>query len=289
MTSHILLRAAVSVTLGVSFISLLAFTPLRRAAKPLTGPSAASTASPRAADGEKKPQKKNSRPAHLSVLSRAHLSRLWLHAPNAGTEDVFNGFYGYDYQRLEVVFLSVTAIAAKPGSYAVTGKTRLYAEVAPFRGTISLHNVQPLPATIEVADGSHPTWPAYCATGSFILRYTTAGSGLGGQYIGRVALDFQVNPATGRAVLAYSTTNPVTRRGGLLFEGQWRQSPTAPADEAVAVLWKQGPAVTHQILTHFSLGGRGPEIVNLRYAKVGWDTFWENEEWWVPSRRMAKR
>ena len=217
------------------------------------------------------------------LFAGADFGRLWRHKPMGNAEDVLNGYYGSDFQRLEFVFTSVQADAKAPGRYLVAGKFRCYGEVTPFRGSVALQQVQRLANDVRVyRDGGYVVGPAYCATGRFALQSTTR-QGLGGQFSGRVALDFQLTPEQ-RPELASNTDNGTTRRGGLLFEGSWREYAGA---EPVPVLWKQGMAVTRQVFSRFEIGSRDPEI-NPRYTRVGWDKLWENDEWWA-ERKVAKR
>jgi hypothetical protein len=220
-----------------------------------------------------------------ALLARTNLGRLWQHNPQNGPEDVLNGCFGYDGRRLEFVFLTVQPDTKNPGRYLVAGKFRCYGDVTPFRGSVELQQVQRLPAGVAVyesASSEASTAPTYCATGGFILQ-ATSHHGLGGQFTGRIALDFQLTPSR-RAVLMESTANPTTRNGGLLFDGAWADS---PASETVPAVWKQGVAVTRQVLSRFEIGHRDVEI-NPKYARVGWNTFWKNEEWWV-EKQVARR
>lgn len=217
------------------------------------------------------------------LFAGADFGRLWRHKPMGSTEDVLNGYYGSDFQRLEFVFTSVQADAKTPGRYLVAGKFRCYGEVTPFRGSVALQQVQRLANDAKVyRNGREAAEPTYCATGRFALQSTTR-RGLGGQFSGRVALDFQLTPEQ-RPELASNTDNLGTRWGGLLFDGNWRETAGA---EPVPVLWKQGMAVTRQVLSRFEIGNRDIEI-NPRYARVGWDSYWKNDEWWA-ERKVAKR
>jgi hypothetical protein len=178
----------------------------------------------------------------------------------------------------------VRADAKSPGRYLVAGKYRCYGDVMPFRGSIELQQVQRLPAEVAVygPDGEESAEPTYCATGGFVLRATTT-RGLGGQFTGRIALDFQLSAAH-RAVLVEHTANPSTRNGGLLFEGSWGDQ---PGGDTMPAVWKQGIAVTRQVLRRFEIGHRDVEI-NPKYARVGWNNFWKNDEWWV-EKQIARR
>ena len=220
--------------------------------------------------------------ARTALLARASLGRLWQHQAGSGTEDVLNGVFGYDGRRLEFVFLSVQADAKSPGRYLVAGKFRCYGDVTPFRGSVEVQQVQRLSAAAAGHEDGAKAPPVYCATGSFALQASSA-HGLGGRFDGRLALDFQVG-GSGRATLAEYTANALTRNGGLLFDGEWRDG---PAGDPVPAVWKQGMAVTHQVLTRFEIGERDAHI-NPRYARVGWNSYWQNDEWWA-EKQMAKR
>lgn len=264
---YFLLLAAPALLLGAA-------RPLRRSVNP--GP--ASATAPLAAPGAVLPNA-----ARTALLARAGLGRLWLHQPQAGTEDVLNGCFGYDERRLEFVFLSVQPDAKSPGRYLVAGKFRCYGDVTPFRGSVEVQQVQRLPTAAAGEEGAATAArPVYCATGSFALQATSA-HGLGGRFDGRLALDFQLS-SSGRAKLADYTTNALTRNGGLLFDGEWRDG---VAGDPVPAIWKQGLAVAHQVLTRFQIGDRDAHL-NPRYARVGWNTYWQNDEWWA-EKQIAKR
>lgn len=221
--------------------------------------------------------------ARQALLARANLGRLWQHKPQNGTEDVLNGCFGYDGRRLEFVFTAVQADAKSPGRYLVAGKFRCYGDVTPFRGSIELQQVQRLPADVAVYEGNGvSTAPTYCATGGFALQATSS-HGLGGQFSGHIALDFQLTPSQ-HPLLMENTRNPATRNGGLLFEGTWRED---AAGETLPVVWKQGLAVTRQVLSRFDVGDRSGSI-NPKYARVGWNSFWKNDEWWA-EKQVARR
>lgn len=257
-----------------SLLLLAAPALLLGAARPAAPTSAPASIAPRAMPGAVL-----SNAARTALLARANLGRLWQHKASSGTEDVFNGCFGYDGRRLEFVFLSVQPDAHSPGRYLVAGKFRCYGDVTPFRGSVEVQQVQRLSAEGAGEEGGPPV---YCATGSFALQATSR-HGLGGRFDGRLALDFRVG-SSGRAALAEYTANPLTRNGGLLFDGEWRDG---PAGDPVPAVWKQGMAVTRQVLTRFEMGERDA-YVNPRYARVGWRDFWQNDEWWV-GKQVAKR
>ena len=259
--------------LAVPVLLLGAARPLRRPATPDSPHRAAAPVAPGAV---------LSNEARTALLARASFGRLWQHHARSGTEDVLNGCFGYDGRRLEFVFLGVQPDAKNPGHYLVTGKFRCYGDVTPFRGRIEVQQVQRLPAA-AAGYGEDAEAPfVYCATGRFALQATST-HGLGGRFDGRLAVDFRMG-SNGRATLAAYTNNALTRNGGLLFDGEWRDG---PAGDPVPAVWKQGMAATHQVLTRFEIGARDTHI-NPRYARVGWNTYWQNDEWWT-EKQIAKR
>lgn len=266
---YFLLLAAPALLLGAA-------RPLRRPA-PLAPPPTTAPA-PLAVPGAVL-----SNAARTALLARASLGRLWQHQPQSGTEDVLNGCYGYDGRRIEFVFTSVQADAKSPGRYLVAGKFRCYGDVTPFRGSIELQQVQRLAPEVGNSPYEENKAPTYCATGSFALRATSS-HGLGGEFNGRVALDFRLKDNS-RAELATYNRNPATRNGGLLFDGLWRED--AASEITVPVVWKHGIAVTRQIMTRFEIGNRDAHI-NPKYARVGWNSFWKNDEWWA-DQSVARR
>ena len=260
------------------FLLLAASALLLGAARPATPQLTPNSATPLAAPGAVL-----SNAARTALLARAGLGRLWQHQPQAGADDVLNGCFGYDGRRIEFVFLSVQADAKKTGRYRVAGKFRCYGDVTPFRGSVEVQQLQRLPAELAANDsGNGRAASIYCATGAFSLQATSS-HGLGGRFDGKLTVDFQL-AANGRAKLVDYTANPATRNGGLLFDGSWRDG---AAGEPVAVVWKQGMAVAHQILTRFEIGDRDAHL-NPRYARVGWNSYWQNEEWWT-EKAVAQR
>jgi hypothetical protein len=269
---YFLLLAAPALLLGAA-------RPQGQPATPGSSRSAPAPAAPLAAPGAVL-----SNAARNALLTRTNLGKLWRHQPQSGTEDVLNGCYGYDGRRIEFVFTSVQADAKSPGRYLVAGKFRCYGDVTPFRGSVEVQQVQRLPTEqAAYSEYDKDETPIYCATGSFALRATSS-HGLGGEFNGRVALDFKLTPSH-RAELVTYTSNPATRNGGLLFDGAWREDATS--EITVPVIWKQGIAATRQIMTRFEIGNRDSHI-NPKYARVGWNNFWKNDEWWV-EQSVARR
>jgi hypothetical protein len=64
---------------------------------------------------------------------------------------------------------------------------------------------------------------------------------------------------------------------GVLYTGTWTSNAgqVKPATWVVNILSYVGP----QVFSDFIIGERDRDI-NPKYARLGWNGYWENEEWW---------
>ena len=235
--------------------------------------------------------------SHLAPPAPAGTGSVNLAPLLRATEDgqsVHNGFFDRSRQRLEVVFLSVQRDANNPNLYQVTGKDRRYRKVEDFKGTVLFASVQlgarrrlsaPETSRQQHQEGSGEMAVPGLATGTFELRETVRpGDHDAGTFRGKVAIDFLVL-ANQRPVLNYRSTSALTRQAGFQFEGIWTG---ATAKHTWPILFQNGSSVIGRaLMPDFEVGDRGGEV-NPRYARVGWDTYWENEEWWA-EKKVAGR
>ncbi|WP_400190584.1 hypothetical protein [Hymenobacter sp. B81] len=245
------------------------------------------TTAPKPVAAAKKPATKAAaRPAAVSAaaartqrfLQRVNLAPLLRFNPASGTAGVMNGFYSYDYWRLEVVLTAVQRDAKNPGLYHVRGKSRRHRKVTPLSGTIRFTEVALLPRP-SASDLPYQPWQPATVSGSFTLQET---GGRRGTFSGDIDVDVAPDPERKVRVWCCAADNE-TRGGGILFEGQWRLGA-----ERVPVIWKDDIfSLARNILTDFEIGSRDVEI-NRKYSRRGWDTYWENEEWWA-ERPVARR
>lgn len=227
---------------------------------------------------------------HLAVLRRTDLAPLLLPASYEDEEGMrssgqtMNGFFGPEHRRIEFVFTRVERDAQNPALYHVSGKDRYKKRITPLEGTIELTSLAPLRT-----DKSSPDDMAagYAAAGTFELREIGSQSGTG-TFRGRAAIDFNYDehrkPAL--AMWGYAEPSMAAKGAGSRFEGQWTSNQTR---QQKAVLWADGNGlftIAQDIFADFNVGERGPEI-NEKYAKLGWDSYWENEEWWAETPKTA--
>ncbi|MCC3160059.1 hypothetical protein LJ737_22670 [Hymenobacter sp. 15J16-1T3B] len=229
-------------------------------------------------------------PEQLAVLRQLDLAPLLLPASYEDEEGsrsagmAMNGFFGPEHYRIEFVFTRVERDAQNPALYHISGKDRYKKRITPLEGTIELTKL----ATLEPLEGrpNGELTAAYAGAGQFELREVT-GSG-SGVFSGTFALDF--GRSTGQKVelvtWGYSDKSMGARGAGSRFEGQWTSNQTK---KPKPVLWADGNglfAIAEDVFADFNVGERGPEI-NEKYAKLGWNSYWENDEWWAETPKVA--
>ena len=216
-------------------------------------------------------------PAGTGTLS---LAPLWQVDAGGNPSEVHNGFFNHERQRLEMVFLGIERDGRNLNLYHVRGKDRRYRKVKPFVGTFSFASVQlgaPRQQGNTSGNGQEKVVPGL-ATGTFVLKETAPASDhSAGTFQGTMAVDFLVMPDKS-VVFNPAPTGARTRQAGMLLEGRWTAATGAATS---SVLVQNGNAVIGSgLMPRFDIGDRGQEI-NPRYTRVGWDTLWENEEWWA--------
>jgi hypothetical protein len=217
-----------------------------------------------------------------AALAKFNLAPLWRFTGDGSDDKIHNGFFGHGYRRLEFVFTSVQRDEKHLGIYYIQGKDRRYKQVRSFSGTFTLTKIEK--AAADNAGQPASEWQPYTATGQFALNEKARpGDDAYGTFRGKLAVDL-VRDAKNHVVLNTRTANAATRHGGFLLSGTWTDARTGAETD---VLVKNGLAVTYQVLQDFEFGGRSVEI-NPKYTRVGWDSYWDNQEWWA-DKPMAKR
>ncbi|TGE06137.1 hypothetical protein [Hymenobacter fodinae] len=237
-------------------------------------------------------------PPALSAEEQAFFKEYNLSALIAKEPDdseIMNGFYGADHYRIEFAMLDVRRDPANPLHYFVRGKNRFKKAITLFEGDIEftqLGSQAPLtkaPAYYSSKQGKEyiteaNTVNAYSALGTFTLREDASYKGAG-VFKGEVIVDFSVSE---RGELAPFTRDDKqnTRGGWVLFQGTWTNPETK---QPKPVLWVQNIFLYQQdIFRDFTIGERDPDF-NPKYARLGWDTYWQNDEWWAePGTTIAQ-
>jgi hypothetical protein len=187
----------------------------------------------------------------------------------------FDGFYGKDNYRIEMYFASAIKDSKRPNVYLVKGKSRFKKTISPFEGEIIFDkSTSVTDPNINHSEENQST-QFTSLEGRFILKEdsTSKGSGI---FSGNIFMDVVNEKVLGTDFWYYS---PETKAqgGGFKFEGNWTSYKTG---QQKPVLWaKDLFAFSNNILKDFSIGERDVEI-NPKYRHLGWDKYWENDEWW---------
>ncbi|UYZ59873.1 hypothetical protein [Hymenobacter latericus] len=222
-------------------------------------------------------------PEMQDFLRKYDLTKVWCTAtPEGPATYPNNGFFGAERYRIEMVFLEMHRDEQRPGLMRVRGKSRYKKIITPFEGTLTISEIRDLRADPEILISESN--PAYSVVGQFELREdpTTKGAGV---YRGNFGLDFQLDGDEG-LLLVDAGQDLAARNAGTLFEGEWVSNKTG---NRKPILWGQDfTAIGNEILEEFSVGMREVQI-NPKYVKLGWDTYWENDEWWVEAASPTAR
>ncbi|MGI4875070.1 MAG: hypothetical protein ACRYFX_28280 [Janthinobacterium lividum] len=233
-------------------------------------------------------------PGRLALLRRYNVAPLLQSLTNDGDTalQVQNGFFGPAGYRIEMALTRMQP-TGQPGVFEVQGKSRYKKVITPFSGTISITQVveQPQYSAQEIQEiakaqeegdltkylteqNNQPDM--YTAIGTFELREDATQRGAG-VYRGTVALDFRVEDGT---VLQESRTeNTLTQGGAVKYAGTWTNNATGRVQPVVwvqEIINYRGP----QVFKDFIVGSREIDF-NPKYARLGWNTYWQNDEWWA--------
>jgi hypothetical protein len=195
-------------------------------------------------------------------------------------EDRFpdNGFYGDDRYRIEVMFTEFKKDEKDPTLYRVKGKNRFKKTISTFEGTVKMTTIRQFrDPNIDTAEvGAMGVAKMYAAEGMFELSEDKALT-TSGVFKGKLQFEFSQDSAGYKSLWFYSNGLP-SGGAGYRFDGTWTSY--AKADMVKPIIWASDIfRFANDILKDFSYGEREVEI-NPKYRDLGWDNFWENEEWW---------
>lgn len=189
-----------------------------------------------------------------------------------------NGFYGDDHYRIEFVFTQALRDPNNPALYHLKGKNRYKKTISAFSGEMEFQNLEQFfdpnidTSQIDVRD----ILKMYACTGRFELREDSslASSGV---FRGDFKIDFSLSNQN-MPDLWFFTNDTPAKGSGYRFDGVW--TPYKQSDVKKPVLWSRDLfRFANNILQDFSYGEREIEI-NPKYRSLGWENFWDGEEWW---------
>jgi hypothetical protein len=193
------------------------------------------------------------------------------------------GFYGEDRYKIEFYFSEVTKDEKDPFLYHVVGKNRHKKVISEFKGTFRIDSLaqvtDPNLDTEEVGDMG--VQRIYSANGKFTLAEDSLKK-YSGRFTGKMQMDFGAYDKAPIELWYFSETP--NKGSGIRYDGTWTSYKTG---KSKPVIWSKDLfRFANDILEEFSIGERDVEI-NEKYRKLGWDNFWENEEWWAESKKVT--
>jgi hypothetical protein len=189
-----------------------------------------------------------------------------------------NGFYGADRYRIEFIFTSIERRVNDPSVYAVTGKNKYKKTISDYAGVMEIKEVyafsDPNLRADEIADLGYEKMYALVGEFRFHEDSTLKTSGL---FSGKFQVDVGKMKDGGTQLWFFSPDSPA-EGSGYRFDGNWTSYRNAQLNKPV--IWSRDLfRFANDILQEFSYGERDIEI-NPKYRHLGWDTFWEGDEWW---------
>jgi hypothetical protein len=211
----------------------------------------------------------------MGVLAAHDLSVLFRY--DSLQNPIQNGFFGPNHYRIEMLFTSVRQDSTQPNVFHITGKSRHKKVITPFTGTLNLTKMWHQKSTGDILPAQMP----YEVQGTFDLR-EDAGSKYAGRFTGQSKLYFALDES-GDLDWGYQLGYERAGTAGL-FQGMWQ--PYAH-QAAQPVMWAQNiELIAEKVLPNFNIGER-ETVVNPKYAKLGWNNYWENDEWWAATPTPA--
>lgn len=224
-------------------------------------------------------------PDVLATLQAHDLSPL-LQTVQSTNGSAQNGFFGPDHYRIEMAFTEVRRDPVHPTHYFLQGKDRYKGRVTPFAGTFIMRRFSAQPADTAQHDALQQQRVVYCsAEGRFELREDAARQHAG-LFQGQLNIDF-VATSAGSLFLNTEAGKLPSKGGNITYAGTWTDNKTHRTQPVVWVEDIIGYGNQHKMLADFGFVERHPYF-NPKYARLGWNNYWSNEEWWVDSKQPAK-
>jgi len=229
-----------------------------------------------------------------NLLNEVHLEKLILSKEDDADEPfIYNGFFGKDHYRIEFYVSDAQTDTANPFVLVVNGKDRFKKTVTSFTGKITIDSIFPYKdfnydysEYLQYTDSTVPfEGDTFASTLHMKGRFemdedpNVPNSGV---YTGNIYIDV-VNDMVSGYQFWFNTPNE-TRRGGLLMDGIWTSNTTR--EQKPMICARDLFMFANDILEDFSYGEREIEI-NKKYRSLGWDNYWENDEWWAKSDKVT--
>jgi hypothetical protein len=244
--------------------------------------------------------------ATKELLQRVDLTQLLTATAfekEANYQPVLDGFFDTNPQRLSLTILQATRDSLRPGRFWVMGKTRFKRQISRFEGVMQLVSLSDYyeqglllsqgndkltyvaDSTLE-AGGYIANARAYSATASFRFNSPAPAA-----YVltGQALLDFWV---TDKGVVGFMNApaqgeileKAPTKGSGLVLRGSWQDIPSKLVKPFLVSqnIFLLSPG----LISDFGVGERSAGV-NPKYAKLGWASYWQNDEWWADSPKPS--
>ena len=234
------------------------------------------------------------------------LSKLWQSdTKERRKHPVLEGFFGPDHYRFVMVFSQATRDKVHPEVYHVSGKCHYRKNIRSFTGTLTLRRIEDADVFYSPSDDIFAAEYAASldpdSTNERLIRasaqlhiysawarlqLTEEATENSGKFEGEAVLNFYVNDKkrVGYASAPSLLDGEPARGSGLLLRGIRRNRTTQQLKKFVVA--DDVFAAAPDVYKDFGIGDRGYEI-NPKYAKLGWNEAWANDEWWADSPKPS--
>ncbi|GAA4365451.1 hypothetical protein GCM10023185_35720 [Hymenobacter saemangeumensis] len=227
-------------------------------------------------------------------LAQHDLSALWANEQDSAYPDPsFEGFFGPDYYRFGMVFNKVRRDLTNPALYHVQGKSCYFKSknVRPFSGKLTvrrlvdLHYPGFLKQRAEQFSSAADSLAGHTYTAYGQLQLQEESQENSGRIEGEVVLDFFIVPGQAPAYVYVFDHDGrddklPTRGARLLLRGNRLNLTTGQVKSFLVA--PDVSAIAPDLFKDFMLDERMGQI-NPKYAKLGWNEYWKNDEWWAES------
>jgi hypothetical protein len=236
-------------------------------------------------------------PAEIARFFQQHNLTSTLQTATGSKGDyALNGFRGKVKYRTEVVVQQVRQDSHNPAVYYLAGLSRTRWQITPFQGQVTLETLSREPLPTEADQAYVKEWSmSVLSIGSVrnpdnepVARYAVGGrvtlqergeKGISQIFTGTLVAELALTKG-GKIVLNNPFLHGPSQGGGLKYEGSWVPSRGSRVQPAVWVSSIIG--YSPNIFGDLTIGEREFDF-NPKYAKLGWNTYWENDEWWADS------
>jgi len=212
------------------------------------------------------------------ILNEVDLSKLLVNTDEFGEySNNFNGFFGKDNYRIQIYFKKAWKDSLDSKKYHLLGMTNFKGNIDDFEGMIMIDSVfEFVDPIINYNEIYQIPVKTYEIRGKLSMKEDSLDKHAGA-FAGTFLMDFSYDSNKTLDYWYYSPNTPV-QGGGFKSKGTWKIY--AGKLEKPYVFGRDFFMFANNILKDFSFGERDIEI-NKKYLHLGWDNFWENDEWWA--------